>query len=91
MRFLLDLTWVSYFVCGVVVYYAALFAISQFRGSHPRKGGGPGPLMVLIVPARNEELVIADSLASLSELDYDRWLVMVVNDNSTDALSLIHI
>jgi len=82
--FLLDLTWVSYFVGGVVIYYAALFALSQFRGGGPDKGGQARPMMVLMVPAHNEEMVIADSLAVLGELDYDRWLVMVVNDNSTD-------
>ncbi len=45
-------------------------------------------MVVLVIPARNEELVIDDTLASLTGLDYEDLLVMVVNDGSTDDTSV---
>src|ERR1700689_2295740 len=45
----------------------------------------PGnPLVSIIVPARNEERDIEQSLARLLELDYDNFEVIAVNDRSTD-------
>ncbi|MCA1571443.1 MAG: glycosyltransferase family 2 protein [Chloroflexi bacterium] len=48
------------------------------------------PFVSLIVPARNEEEVIADTVASLSELRYHRaglpaYEVVVIDDGSSDA------
>jgi cellulose synthase/poly-beta-1,6-N-acetylglucosamine synthase-like glycosyltransferase len=42
------------------------------------------PLVSIIVPARNEERDIEQSLARLLELDYDNYEVIAVNDRSTD-------
>ncbi|MFZ0298139.1 MAG: glycosyltransferase family 2 protein [Candidatus Sulfotelmatobacter sp.] len=42
------------------------------------------PLVSIIVPARNEEADIGESLARLLELDYDNYEVIAVNDRSTD-------
>jgi glycosyltransferase involved in cell wall biosynthesis len=42
------------------------------------------PLVSIIVPARNEEKDIEQSLTSLLELDYDKYEVIAVNDRSTD-------
>ena len=42
------------------------------------------PLVSIIVPARNEENDIEQSLTSLLELDYDNYEVIAVNDRSTD-------
>jgi cellulose synthase/poly-beta-1,6-N-acetylglucosamine synthase-like glycosyltransferase len=41
--------------------------------------------MALIMPAHNEDAVIGDTLESLVRLEYDRYVVIVVNDGSTDA------
>src|SRR5439155_16781431 len=46
---------------------------------------GGRPPMALIVPAHNEEDVIAETLERLLGLDYDQFCVIVVNDGSTDA------
>ena len=80
----IDMTWVSYFMAGVVAYYFLLFVVSQVC-SRPPRPCFEGPLMVILVPARNEELVIAETIASLLALDYNRYRVMVINDHSTDA------
>src|SRR5271170_209352 len=42
------------------------------------------PLVSIIVPARNEERDIEQSLTLLLELDYDNFEVIAVNDRSTD-------
>ena len=42
------------------------------------------PLVSIIVPARNEENDIEQSLTSLLELDYQNYEVIAVNDRSTD-------
>ena len=77
------LTAMSYFVFAVVVYYAALFAISKSRPRRP-KPGDRHQWFVLVVPARNEELVLDATLENLTSIDYPRLAIVVVNDGSTD-------
>src|ERR1700678_467980 len=45
---------------------------------------GGNPLVSIIVPARNEERDIEQSLTRLLALDYDNYEVIAVNDRSTD-------
>jgi 1,2-diacylglycerol 3-beta-glucosyltransferase len=80
-----DVTWLGYFFAAVSVYYAVLFVLSSrmFRRRSPR--GHAPPAMALVVPAHNEQEVIGETLESLMRLDYDRYVVIVVNDGSTDA------
>ena len=42
------------------------------------------PRVSIIVPARNEQEAIAESLTKLLAVDYDNYEVIVVNDRSTD-------
>jgi cellulose synthase/poly-beta-1,6-N-acetylglucosamine synthase-like glycosyltransferase len=42
------------------------------------------PRVSIVVPARNEEETVEQSLGQLLALDYDNYEVMVVNDRSTD-------
>src|SRR6202167_4707360 len=48
---------------------------------NPARGN---PLVSIIVPARNEEKDIEQTLTRLLELDYDNYEVIAVNDRSTD-------
>ena len=43
--------------------------------------------MALVVPAHNEELVIEETLSALVRVRYDDFLVLVMNDGSTDRTS----
>lgn len=81
----------SYAIAAVVGYYAVLFAVSliRCRAAAPATGTGvrptaSWPVIVLVVPARNEESVIQDSVRALAGIDYPRHVVMVVDDASTD-------
>lgn len=42
------------------------------------------PFFSIIVPARNEETIIADTILKLKTLDYPKYEVIAVNDGSTD-------
>jgi glycosyltransferase involved in cell wall biosynthesis len=50
---------------------------------NPVSSGG-SPLVSIIVPARNEEETVEQSLLTLLALDYDNYEVIAVNDRSTD-------
>jgi len=82
------LTSMSYFVLAVALYYASLFTISRFRPRRPR-AGDRRQWFALIIPARNEELVLDRTLQSLTSIDYPRLVIVVVNDGSTDRTSEI--
>jgi cellulose synthase/poly-beta-1,6-N-acetylglucosamine synthase-like glycosyltransferase len=49
-----------------------------------RKTSVGSPRVSIIVPARNEEEHIAQTLTQLLELEYDNYEVIAVNDRSTD-------
>ena len=78
---------------SVLVWLALLFARDGFWRADqqlpplpPGEVEGPWPAVTAIVPARNEEAVIAESVASLIDQDYPGPLqVLVVDDSSEDA------
>jgi 1,2-diacylglycerol 3-beta-glucosyltransferase len=80
-----DVTWLGYFMAGVSLYYVVLFVLSLRIFARRDAPEGPRPPMAVIMPAHNEDAVIGDTLESLVRLEYDRYLVIVVNDGSTDA------
>jgi len=51
----------------------------------PRPEAPAQPRVSIIVPARNEQEHIAESLVRLLHLDYDNYEVIVVNDRSSDS------
>ena len=78
---------------SVLIWLALLFARDGFwRADQQLPPAAPGeveepwPAVTAIVPARNEEAVIAESVASLIDQDYPGPLqVLVVDDSSEDA------
>ena len=75
-----DVTWLGYFMALVSVYYVALFVLSLrvFARRDPELRDRPP--MAIVVPAHDEELVLGHTLESLVRLDYERYLVIVVDD-----------
>jgi 1,2-diacylglycerol 3-beta-glucosyltransferase len=82
--FRVDVTWLGYFMALVSLYYVALFLLSSRRAARRDAPAAALPPFVLIMPAHNEELVVRGTLESLVRLEYDRYIVLVVNDGSTD-------
>ena len=77
-----DVTWLGYFMAAVSLYYVVLFVLSMHVFRRRDRPDGPQPAMALIMPAHDEEAVIGASLESLVRLEYDRYVVIVVNDGS---------
>lgn len=80
-----DVTWLSYLMAGVAVYYFTLFALSLGSLRPRAQRIDYSPFIALIVPAHNEELVIDETLESLTRLSYEDYVVLVMNDGSTDS------
>jgi cellulose synthase/poly-beta-1,6-N-acetylglucosamine synthase-like glycosyltransferase len=71
-----------------IAYLVVTIVLSRFR--RPLRSDAQGPLQyVLLVPALNEERVIARTLDSLTKLPRDRTTVVVIDDGSTDATAEI--
>jgi len=83
-----DTTWASWFIAVVVVYYMVLWVVSMLPG-RPAPREVYRPFMVILVPARNEELVIGETVERLISLEYPDRLVVVLNDGSTDGTGAI--
>jgi poly-beta-1,6-N-acetyl-D-glucosamine synthase len=60
----------------------AYLYINQYTYSSPENGYFP--FVSILVPAFNEEKVIADSIKSLLELNYPNYEIIIINDGSTD-------
>lgn len=87
-------TMIALFVLlGFVVIVRYLFLI--IAAIHERLRGPPvidanwHPPVSIIVPAFNEERLISGALASLIELDYPDYEIIVVDDGSTDGTACI--
>ncbi|MDR2468806.1 MAG: glycosyltransferase family 2 protein [Spirochaetaceae bacterium] len=79
------------------IYYIAMIAVSayflfmsainildmQCNTSSPKLKSGP--LVSVLIPARNEEKHIEQCLHSLLNQDYENYEILVIDDNSTDA------
>ena len=66
-----------------------LLNIAYFRRATKAARITSGPLVSVIVPARNEEAAIARCVESLLVQDYANYEVIVVDDQSTDATAQI--
>lgn len=73
-----------------VILIGALAAWQKFRPHRPTDPDYAPPLAVLI-PAYNEEKVVANTVRSVLNSDYGPFRVLVVNDGSTDGtLRVLH-
>ncbi len=76
----------SYVLLFLISYFARAkhrFRLSSVRLSSLKKSPFLAPVSI-IIPAKNEELNIAESVRALLDLDYPELEVIVVNDGSTD-------
>jgi len=80
---ILALAWFSRIV-DAAIGMPSVADISKPEWNRNPVAAGGNPRVSLIVPARNEEDDIEQSLTRLLELDYDNYEVIAVNDRSTD-------
>ncbi len=71
--------------------YLLVLALASFRRAQPATATGARWRLAVVVPAHNEEALIARCLASLSDQTYPRSLyrVVVVADNCSDRTAQI--
>src|SRR5450432_2299422 len=81
----IDLTWFSYAMAVVVAYYLMLYVLGRRGVAVPYIDRVDRPLVIVVIPARNEELVIAETVRSALAVTYDgEHRVLVVDDASSD-------
>ena len=80
---ILALTWFSRIVDAAIGMPSVADVSKPEWDRNPVRASG-NPRVSIIVPARNEEDHIEQSLTRLLELDYDNYEVIAVNDRSTD-------
>jgi cellulose synthase/poly-beta-1,6-N-acetylglucosamine synthase-like glycosyltransferase len=68
----------------VLVAMKGFGGLSQPAVDAPRLDLAEAPLVSVVVPAFNERTAIADTLQSISNIDYPRIEIVLVNDGSTD-------
>ncbi len=78
------------FIIGIVfgigrfVFIGTLAVIQEFIRHRERYNDTFTPFVSVIVPARNEEKVIAQTITALLQSDYPKFEVIVIDDGSTD-------
>lgn len=72
-----------------VVLLLLLIAVNKHRLYEKRKPLPNTPSVSIIVPAYNEEVKIADTIASLKKINYPAIEFIIVNDGSKDATSKV--
>ncbi len=82
----IDVTLLGYFMAVVSIYYVVLFVLSLrvFERAVPTQHP-PDVAFAILVPAHDEELVIAETLESLTQLDHEHVRILVLDDGSTDS------
>ncbi|MDR6789987.1 cellulose synthase/poly-beta-1,6-N-acetylglucosamine synthase-like glycosyltransferase/peptidoglycan/xylan/chitin deacetylase (PgdA/CDA1 family)/spore germination protein YaaH [Sphingomonas sp. BE138] len=81
--------WLSYLAIGLGMARAVLMAVLAWIQSRRRRGEPPHytPTVSVIIPAYNEERVIASSVARVLSSDYPDLQVIVADDGSKDGTS----
>jgi biofilm PGA synthesis N-glycosyltransferase PgaC len=69
---------------GLYIGGANLYDLRRFKGAAGQKKRGLRPLVSVVVPAHNEELVIERCLDSIRKSSHRKLEVIVHNDRSTD-------
>jgi glycosyltransferase involved in cell wall biosynthesis len=85
---ILALAWFSRIV-DAAIGMPGVADVSELEWDRNPVAAGGNPRVSIIVPARNEEDDIEQSLTRLLELDYDNYEVIAVNDRSTDGTGAI--
>lgn len=91
MRLLDVLTWYQVMVLGGLLGFAGNFVVNLLVFRRPGAGGkrSGGPLVSVLVPARNEEKRLPACLDSLLAQDYPELEWIVLDDNSDDGTGAV--
>jgi cellulose synthase/poly-beta-1,6-N-acetylglucosamine synthase-like glycosyltransferase len=86
MTHVIDVSAASYVTAAVVAYYVVLYVVGRSRPAASPATADAWPVLVVVIPARNEERVIERTVRSALECPYPgHSRVLVMDDASTDA------
>lgn len=71
-------------VFSVLKLYAREHDNVDREATKPRESEFTQPMVSIVIPAHNEELLLATTIKSVLQLDYPDFELLVVNDRSTD-------
>ena len=76
---------------GLVYFTAGAIAYRPREAASPIDGlpDGDLPMVSIMIPAHNEENVIAHTISNMQRLDYPRFEIIVIDDHSSDHTSEI--
>ena len=86
------LSWALLFVLALKVIFFVTFSTKHYKRASVvgrKRLGKYKPLVSIIVPCYNEELVLNNCVRSLLKQDYPNFEIIVVNDGSSDATKII--
>jgi 1,2-diacylglycerol 3-beta-glucosyltransferase len=90
MTHVVDVSVVSYVTAAVVVYYAFLYALGRWPHAAPERSDRGWPLLVIVIPARNEAQVIERTVQTALGCVYPgEKRVLVMDDASSDGTAVI--
>lgn len=84
MDYFLTFTLIYISIIYTVYYGMILRARRVFKPAEVLNDVSNGPKVSILVPAYNEEVVIADSVKSMLKQDYSNFDIIIINDGSTD-------
>lgn len=78
-------------VCRKIIFFYGAFRekVGYDRKMIAFDGMAPTPRVTILVPAYNEKQVIADTVKSLSRLNYPNYEIIVIDDGSHDLTSTV--
>jgi len=71
-------------VIGLYIFILGISNVIFLKTKEIKQAPTKGPLVSVLIPARNEEHHIGDLLISLVNQDYENYEILVIDDNSTD-------
>lgn len=89
-----SLTFFQLAACCTTLYGLTVFTVGVFAYRSPNRAGARPieaspddelPMVSVLIPAHNEEMVIGHTLDHVLKLDYPRFEVIVIDDHSSDA------
>lgn len=77
-------------ILGFIIAYTILFNIAERHQRRKNKKNPPKfdesyrPFVTIMIPAHNEQAVIAETVKNISSIDYDYYEIIVIDDRSED-------
>lgn len=82
-------------ILGFIGAYTILFNVAErhqrrkLRKNPPKLDESYRPFVTIMIPAHNEENVIADTVKNISQIEYENYEIIVIDDRSEDSTAQV--